>query len=71
MKNNKDAVTGVVIEALAGARFRVRLADGQEVIAYLAGKLKLNRITIYIGDKVDIVLDPAGGKATNRIIWRK
>lgn len=61
---------GVVIEALAGARFIVRLEDGRDVICYLAGKMKVRNITVYVGDKVEVVLDPAGGKATNRIVWR-
>lgn len=66
----KDTVIGRVTEALAGARYRVELEDGRVIMAYLAGKMKLNRVSIYIGDKVEIVLDPAGGKATNRIVWR-
>lgn len=71
MATNKDKVIGTVTETLAGSRYRVVLKDdGREVMAYLAGKMKLNRVSIYVGDKVEIVLDPAGGKATNRIVWR-
>ena len=72
MKKSKEKnPTGVVTEALAGTRFRVEMDDGKEIIAYLAGKLKVRRINIVIGDKVEVVLDPLGGTATNRIVWRK
>ena len=37
-------------------------------IAYLAGKMKLYRIRIIPGDKVEVLLDPYGGKG--RIIKR-
>ena len=63
--------TGTVIEALAGTRFKVQMDDGKEILCYLAGKLRLKRINILAGDKVEVVLDPAGGTATNRIVWRK
>ena len=62
---------GTVIEALAGTRFKVQMEDGKEILCYLAGKLRLKRINILVGDKVEVVLDPAGGNATNRIVWRK
>ena len=61
---------GTVVEALAGTRFRVQMEDGKEILCYLAGKLRLKRINIIVGDKVEVVLDPAGGTATNRIVWR-
>lgn len=63
--------TGQVTEALAGARYRVTMdADGEQIIAYLAGKMKLKRIGVNVGDRVEVVLDPAKGKASNRIVWR-
>jgi len=42
--------------------FRVEFEDGTEQIAYLAGKMKLHRIRILVGDKVEVLLDPYGGK---------
>lgn len=62
---------GKVVETLGGGRFRVQMIDsGELVICYLGGKLKIRKISISLGDKVEIVLDPAGGDATNRIVWR-
>jgi len=61
-------VTGVVIEALPNALFRVQLDDEREVLSYLAGKMRLHRIRVLVGDKVTLVLDPYGGRA--RVIRR-
>ncbi|HMO78603.1 MAG TPA: translation initiation factor IF-1 [Candidatus Paceibacterota bacterium] len=62
-KNNEDQAEGTVIEALPEAMFKVVLKDGTEVLAYLAGKMKMMRIRVLIGDKVLMKLDPYGGKA--------
>lgn len=59
---------GVVIEALPNALFRVKLEDDREVLAYLAGKMRLHKIKVLIGDRVELVLDPYGGRA--RIVKR-
>lgn len=45
-------VEGLVIEALPGLLFRVRLEGEREVLAYLGGKMKLNRIRVIPGDRV-------------------
>jgi translation initiation factor IF-1 len=55
-------LTGTVIEALPEARFKILLEDQNEVVAYLAGKMKLNRIRVMVGDKVLVKTDPYGGK---------
>jgi len=34
----------------------------KEILAYLAGKMRLNKIKVMIGDRVELVLDPYGGK---------
>ena len=57
------AVLGVVTEALPNTMFRVKLEGREEdMLAYLAGKMRLNRIRVLIGDKVLIEIDPYGGK---------
>lgn len=65
-KNEQRAI-GVVIEALPNTMFRVKLKDS-EIIAYLAGKMRMNRIKVLVGDKVEMVLDEYGGKA--RVVKR-
>ena len=59
---------GVVTEALPSTLFRVKMADDSEILAYLSGKMRMHRIKVLIGDSVEIVLDPYGGKG--RIIKR-
>ena len=49
---------GRVVEALPSAVFRIQLAAGQEILAHLAGRLRVNRIRILPGDKVRIELTP-------------
>lgn len=63
-------VIGHVIDLLPNLTYRVQLADGREKICYCAGKMKLAKVKVLIGDKVDVVLDPYDGRATNRIVWR-
>ena len=58
-----QSVEGVVEEALPNTQFRVRLPNGELVLSYLAGKMRLHRIKVLVGDKVTVLLDPYGGKA--------
>ena len=63
---SKNPGSGTVVEALPNTLFRVKL-DGQEseqiILAYLAGKMRMNRIRVLIGDRVELELDPSGGRA--------
>lgn len=72
-KNEKlPAVRGVVTEALPSTLFRVNIEgkeeDKTEILAYLSGKMRMHRIKVLIGDSVEVVLDPYGGKG--RIVKR-
>lgn len=62
---------GTVIESLPNLEYRVHL-DGTEegtwVRCYVAGKLKVNRVHVLIGDVVDCVVPR--GSAVGRIIFR-
>ncbi len=58
----------MVTEALPSTLFRIKMDDGREMLAYLSGKMRMNRIKVLIGDKVDVVMDPYGGKG--RIVKR-
>ncbi len=60
---------GRVIEALPSIHFRVRLDDGKEIIAHLAGKLRLYRIKVLPGDKVTVEMSPYDEKR-GRIVYR-
>jgi translation initiation factor IF-1 len=62
MENTTPEVQGVVEEALPNTLFRVSLEGGEVILAYLAGKMRLHRIKVLVGDKVLLKLDPYGGK---------
>jgi translation initiation factor IF-1 len=63
-----ETTSGVVVEALPNTLFKVALGPEQTILAYLAGKMRLHRIRVLVGDKVEVLLDPYGGKG--RIIRR-
>lgn len=69
IKNDKSLTKkGLVIEALPQILFRVEFEGGDIILAYLGGKMRLNRIKVLVGDTVEVLLDPYGGKG--RIIKR-
>lgn len=60
--NTDPTVNGIVTEALPATLFRVKLEDGKEILAHLAGKMRLNHIRVMAGDRVSLVLSPDGDK---------
>ncbi|MCH8741469.1 translation initiation factor IF-1 [Patescibacteria group bacterium] len=72
MKNTNKSVLrkeGIVIESLPSIRFKVRLDDGSEILAHLAGKLRIYRIRILPGDKVTVEFSPYD-ESKGRIVYR-
>lgn len=61
--------TGQVIEALPSTHFKVVLDDGGEIIAHLAGKLRMYRIKVLPGDRVTVEMSPYD-KTKGRIVYR-
>lgn len=57
-EEGKIKVDGLVIEALPGTQFRVRLDNGHEVLAYLSGKMRKHYIRILLGDRVSLEMSP-------------
>lgn len=60
---------GTVIEALPNATFRVRLEDGNEILGHLAGKMRMYRIRVMVGDRVMAELSMYG-ESKGRIVKR-
>lgn len=59
----EQAVVGIVTEALPNTMFRLKIeGKEEELLAYLAGKMRMNRIRVLVGDKVLVELEPYGGK---------
>jgi translation initiation factor IF-1 len=68
-------IEATVIECLPNLTYRVATDEvvgikSKELMCYLAGRMKMNKIKVMLGDRVRVVLDPHGGKATNRITRR-
>ncbi|MEI8067463.1 MAG: translation initiation factor IF-1 [Candidatus Shapirobacteria bacterium] len=61
-------VKGQITEVLPNSLFRVKLENGNDIIAHLAGKLRMHRIRVMTGDSVSLVLSPEGEKG--RIVYR-
>ncbi len=69
-KQDKDQelAEATVIESMPNTLFKVQYDDGEEAIAYLAGKMRIHRIKVLVGDRVVVKKDPYGGKG--RIVKR-
>ena len=57
-KEEAIEVEGSVIEPLPNAMFKVELENGQIVLAYVSGKMRMHFIKILPGDRVTVELSP-------------
>lgn len=71
LNNNPKTIRkeGIVLETLPSLNFKVKLEDGREILAHLAGRLRLYRIRILAGDKVTVEMSPYD-QNRGRIIYR-
>ena len=65
----KIEMMGTVVEALKGTRFRVKLDNGHEILAYLSGKMRRYYIRILLGDRVKVEVSPYD-LTRERIVYR-
>jgi translation initiation factor IF-1 len=63
MQSKEATVKGTIIEAMPNTLFRVLTEQDKEIIAYLSGKMRMNKIRVLVGDTVELLEDPYGGKA--------
>ncbi|MCK4805630.1 MAG: translation initiation factor IF-1 [Candidatus Pacebacteria bacterium] len=69
-KKEADRKEGIITESLRNAIFRVRLdGDDKEILAHLAGKLRLHHIKVLPGDRVVVELSPYDSNR-GRIVYR-
>ncbi len=73
--NVDKPVLGTVLEALPIMMFKVALygattgeANPKEILVYLSGKMRIHKIKVLIGDRVELILDQYGERG--RIIKR-
>ncbi|HHF98521.1 MAG TPA: translation initiation factor IF-1 [Candidatus Aerophobetes bacterium] len=63
-------VSGVVVETLPNATFRVELPNGHRVLAHVCGKMRMKFIRILPGDRVTVEVSPYD-PSRGRIIYRE
>ena len=68
-KSDVIEIEGKVVDALPTAMFLVELPNGHQIMAHISGKMRMNFIRIYPGDKVTIELSPYD-LTRGRITWR-
>ena len=57
-KEDNIEVEGKIIETLPNAMFKVELENGQVILAYVSGKMRMHFIKILPGDTVTVELSP-------------
>lgn len=60
MTSSKEVIefTGTILETLPNAMFKVRLENGHEILAHIAGKMRMHYIKIVPGDTVTVEMTP-------------
>ena len=59
-KPKEDAIVleGTVVEPLPNAMFKVELENGHKILAHSSGKMRMHRIRILPGDRVQVEITP-------------
>lgn len=68
-KSDVIETEGIIVEALPGATFKVKLQNDHIITAYISGKLRKYYIKIIPGDKVKVEMSPYD-LTKGRITWR-
>lgn len=69
MGSDKIRVSGIVLDVLPSDKFRVQLENLTEIIGYISGKIRMNKIKIIPGDKVEVELS-VYDLTKGRIVYR-
>ena len=62
-------VDGTIMEILPSDKFKVKLENGFEITAYLGGKMRINKIRMVVGDRVEMELSEYD-LTQGRIVYR-
>ena len=57
-KQDVIEIEGLIEETLPNANFLVKLENGHEIRAHVAGKIRMNHIRILPGDRVTVEISP-------------
>lgn len=69
-KEEAIRVDGVVMKVLPATMYRVRLQNGNEILAHISGKMRKHFIRISVGDKVTLEISPYD-LTKGRIVFRQ
>jgi len=69
-KEEKITLEATVTEALPDTRFMVKLENGQEILAYISGRMRKFYIRILPGDRVRVEISPYD-MTKGRIVYRQ
>ena len=69
MNKTMIELDGKITKILPNTKFKILLSNDKEVIATIAGKLRMHFIKIYSGDKVKVAISPYD-LTKGRIIYR-
>lgn len=68
-QDNNQIFEGTILETLPNTLFRIELADGRQVLASVAGRMRRSFLRILPGDKVRVEMTPYDNER-GRIIFR-
>ena len=57
-KEEPIQLEGVISKVMPSTLFKVKLANGHEVLAHISGKMRKRWIRIAVGDKVTVEMSP-------------
>jgi len=69
-KEDLIKTSGIVLETLPNATFRIELSNGRRVLAHVCGKMRMKFIRILPGDKVSLEVSPYD-LSRGRIVYRE
>lgn len=69
-KEESIKTSGIVLETLPNATFKIELANGHRVLAHVCGKMRMRFIRILPGDRVSVEISPYD-LSRGRIIYRE
>lgn len=68
-KENKIVFAGEVTQVFNAQEYEVKLENGVKINCHVAGKMKLHRIKIIVGDQVKVEMSPYD-LSKGRIVYR-
>ena len=69
--SRRAPVTGLVVEQLPKALYRVRLDAGQQITAHIADRIDRNFIRVLVGDRVEVEISPVDvnrGRIVSKVV---